>query len=217
MNHDSLTLSKLNLKVREAIADSFPENFWVTAEISEMNTNATGHCYLELIEKEADGDRIVARMRATIWAYTFRMLRPYFENTTGYKLSAGIKIMVNASVTFHEVYGLSLNISDIDPAYTLGDLARKKIEIINRLTAEGVIDMNKQLELPAVPQRIAVISSETAAGYGDFMNTLSNNTTTLVSGQPCFLLSCKVIRQPNPLYRLLNRSMSRRKILILSF
>lgn len=126
MDHDSLTLSMLNLKIKDSLSVSFPEHFWVTAEISEINTNSTGHCYLELIEKEEHGDRIIARMRATIWAYTYRMLKPYFENTTGYHLSAGIKIMVSAGVSFHEVYGLSLNIKDIDPAYTLGDLARKR-------------------------------------------------------------------------------------------
>ncbi len=173
MNDGHLTLSELNQRVRESVAASFPLSFWVTAEISEISTNATGHCYLELIEKEQDSDKIIARMRGTIWAYTFRMLRPYFENTTGYRLSAGLRIMVSATLTFHEVYGLSLNIRDIDPTYTLGDAARKRLEIINRLTAEGVIDMNRQLPLPVVPQRIAVISSETAAGYGDFMNTLS--------------------------------------------
>ncbi len=178
--HDSLTLSRLNFRIKESVNDSFPENFWITAEISEISTNPTGHCYLELIEKEENGDRIIARMRATIWAYTFRMLKPYFENTSGYKLTAGIKILVNGNVTFHEVYGLSLNIKDIDPTYTLGDFARKRIEIINRLTAEGVIDMNKQLQLPMIPQRIAIISSETAAGYGDFMNTLNNNIFNFV-------------------------------------
>jgi len=176
MDHDSLTLSVLNLRIKESLTVSFPDHFWVTAEISEISTNSTGHCYLELIEKEEHGDRIIARMRATIWAYTYRMLKPYFENTTGYRLSAGIKIMVNAGVSFHEVYGISLNIKDIDPAYTLGDLARKRMEIINRLTSEGIIDMNKELEFPMVPQRIAVISSETAAGYGDFMNTLLTNS-----------------------------------------
>ncbi len=175
MNPESLTLSILNLRIKESIETSFPGNVWVTAEISEISFNPTGHCYLELIEKESNGDRIIARMRATIWASTFRMLRPYFENTTGYRLSAGIKVLVNAGLVYHEVYGLSLNIKDIDPTYTLGDLARKKIEILNRLTSEGVIDMNRQLELPVVPQRIAIISSETAAGYGDFMNTLQNN------------------------------------------
>ena len=175
MNPESLTLSVLNLRIKESIEASFPGNVWVTAEISEISFNPTGHCYLELIEKESNGDRILARMRATIWASTFRMLRPYFENTTGYRLSAGIKVLVNAGLVYHEVYGLSLNIKDIDPTYTLGDLARKKIEILNRLTSEGVIDMNRQLEMPVVPQRIAIISSETAAGYGDFMNTLQNN------------------------------------------
>ncbi len=171
----SLSLSELNQSIRESVSRSFPENFWVAAEISEISTNTTGHCYLELIEKDPAGEKIVARMRATIWSSTYRMIRPYFERTTGYRLSAGIKILVHAGLSFHEIYGLSLNIKDIDPTYTLGDMARKKIEILNRLTSEGVIDMNRQLDFPYVPQRIAVISSETAAGYGDFMNTLMNN------------------------------------------
>lgn len=114
-------------------------------------------------------------MRATVWSYTWRMLRPYFEGSTGYQLTSGIKVMVYVSLEYHPVYSISLNIKDIDPTYTLGDLARKKAEIIERLKREGVMDMNKLLEFPIVPQRVAVISSPTAAGLEDFLNSLSSN------------------------------------------
>lgn len=170
-----LTLSKLTARVKKTLASGFPGEFWVIAEISEIHLNNSGHAYLELIEKDANSNKILARMRATIWAYTYRMLRPYFEGTTGYQLSSGIKVLILVSLEYHPLYSLSLNIKDIDPSYTLGDLARKKAEIIGKLKTEGVIEMNRQLPFPLVPQRIAVISSETAAGYGDFINSLSGN------------------------------------------
>ncbi len=173
--NSAFTLSKLTARIKGTLATAFPDQFWVIAEISELHLNSSGHAYLELIEKNPATNKILARMRATIWSYTYRMLRPYFEGTTGYQFSAGIKVLVNVSLEYHPQYSISLNIKDIDPSYTLGDLARKKAEIIERLTREGVIDMNKQIEFPLVPQRIAVISSSTAAGFGDFLNTLSNN------------------------------------------
>lgn len=171
-----ITLLELNLRIRNAIQDSFPETIWIIAEISELKENRTGHCYLELIEKDELSDEIKARARATIWSYTWRMLRPYFETTTGQAFTQGIKILVQVSVEFHQAYGMSLNIRDIDPTYTLGDMTRRRREIIEKLTDAGVIGMNKELPLPLVPQRIAVISSATAAGYGDFINHLDNNS-----------------------------------------
>ncbi len=159
---------------------NFPKSIWVIAEISELKVNRNGHCYLELVEKDVISDHIIAKSRATIWAFTFRMLRPYFEKTTGRELGPGIKILVHVSIEFHELYGLSLNITDIDPNYTLGDIALKKAEILKRLEDEGVINMNKELNLPLVPQKIAVISSETAAGYQDFINQLNNNSSRYV-------------------------------------
>jgi exodeoxyribonuclease VII large subunit len=171
-----LLLSELNNLIRDVLLDAFPETVWVVAEISEIKENRNGHCYLELIEKDEVTDEITARTRATIWSYSYRMLKPYFETTTGEKLNAGLKILVQASVEFHPAFGLSLNIKDIDPTYTLGDMARRRNEIINRLKDEGIIDMNKELPLPEVPQKIAVISSETAAGYLDFAHQLANNT-----------------------------------------
>ena len=173
--NERLKLSELNGLVKKAIGESFTAPIWVIGEISELKTNRSGHCYLNLIEKEENGDAIVAQARATIWSYTFRMLRPYFESTTGQQLTEGLKVLVSVSVEFHELYGYSLNIRDIDPTYTLGDMARRRREIIARLQSEGVAEMNKELELPLVPQKIAIISSSTAAGYQDFIDQLTNN------------------------------------------
>ncbi|NCB09774.1 MAG: exodeoxyribonuclease VII large subunit, partial [Bacteroidia bacterium] len=167
------TLFELNERIREVLLETFPSAVWVVAEISELKENRSGHCYLELIEKE--GSEIIARSRANIWSYTYRMLKPYFESTTGRMFTQGIKILVQASVEYHPAYGLSLNIKDIDPVYTVGDLALQRKEIIARLQADGVFDMNRDLPLPLVPQKIAVISSNTAAGYQDFMSHLENN------------------------------------------
>ena len=173
--NERLKLSELNGMVKKAIGEAFTSPIWVIGEISVLKTNRSGHCYLNLIEKEENGDAIVAQARATIWSYTFRMLQPFFESTTGQQLTEGIKVLVSVSVEFHELYGYSLNIRDIDPTYTLGDLARRRHEIINRLHSEGVAEMNKELELPLVPQKIAIISSSTAAGYQDFIDQLINN------------------------------------------
>jgi exodeoxyribonuclease VII large subunit len=138
-----------------------------------LRKTGTGHCYLELVEKK--GEEIIARARANIWSYTYRILKPYFETTTGQFFTCDIKVLIKASVEFHPTYGLSLNIKDIDPAYTMGDMLLNRREIIERLQQEGVFGMNKELELPVVPQRIAVISSKTAAGYQDFINQLEMN------------------------------------------
>jgi exodeoxyribonuclease VII large subunit len=170
-----LSLSELNSLVKETIQVAFPEQVWVVAEISELKVNRNGHCYLELVEKDQDSEEITARAKATIWSWQFRFIQPYFETSTGQTLSAGLRVLVSVTVEFHEVYGFSLNIKDIDPTYTLGDMARKRMEIIRRLTDEGVIDMNKEIPIPDIPSRIAVISSPTAAGYEDFINQLANN------------------------------------------
>ncbi len=172
---NSLTLSELTLIVRSAIYGNFPDSLWVVAEILELHENKTGHCYLELAEKDSSGERITARMRAMIWASVYRNIKPFFEKTTGLRLSAGIKVMFLVQVEFHEVYGLGLNIRDIDPSYTLGEIALRKQEVVNKLKEKGVFDMNSLIEFPLVPQRIAIISSETAAGYGDFMHALNSN------------------------------------------
>ena len=171
-----ITLLELNKSIQDTLKNSFPGSIWIIAEISELKVNRNGHCYIELIEKDAITDNIIAKTRAIIWAFTFRMLKPYFENTTGHELIPGLKILIQAKIEFHELYGLSLNITDIDPNYTLGDLAQKRIEILKNLEEDGVFNMNKEVFFPIVPQKIAVISSETAAGYQDFINQLTNNT-----------------------------------------
>lgn len=176
MPEQHLTLHQLNQNIKEELSQAFPKAFWVVAEISEIRTVNSGHCYLELIEKEEGSDQIKAKARATIWAYTFRILKPYFETTTRQSLTAGLKVLLKVSIEFQEVYGFSLNVKDIDPTFTLGDIARRKMEVIQQLTEEGVMDMNKELELASVPQKLAVISSPTAAGYEDFINQLENNT-----------------------------------------
>jgi exodeoxyribonuclease VII large subunit len=170
-----ITLQELNSLIQENLQLSFPDQIWVTAEIGELKVNRNGHCYIELVEKDKQTDTILARSRANIWAWQFRFIKPYFETTTGQVLTSGINVLVSVTVEFHNVYGLSLNIKDIDPAYTLGDMARKRQQVIDRLTEEGIIEMNRGLEFPDIPSRIAIISSPTAAGYEDFMNQLNAN------------------------------------------
>lgn len=173
---DALSLSELNELVEEVITASLPETYWVRAETSDVRVNASsGHCYLEFVEKDPNSNQIVAKARGSIWARTFHMLKPYFEETTGQSFVSGLKVLVKVSVEFHKLYGYSLTVYDIDPTYTLGDLARKRMEIIRQLQEEGIFDLNKELELPELPQRIAIITSPTAAGYEDFVNQLMQN------------------------------------------
>ncbi len=169
----ALSLSQLNRLIKAAITDTLPDLYWVVAEIAEIKLNQRGHCYLELVEKE--GDTTIAQIKAAIWAYEYRSISSKFQKATNEPLSRGMKVLFLTAVTFHEVYGLSLNIKNIDPTYTIGEMARKKKEVIERLRKEGIIEQNRSRELPLVPQRIAVISSPTAAGYGDFFNHLDGN------------------------------------------
>lgn len=170
-----ISLSELNGIIKNLIDNAFEERFWVVAEINHLNINRSGHCYLELVEKDTLTNKIIAKARGIIWAYTFRMLRPYFENTTNRRLESGLKILIKAEIQFHELYGFSLLVTDIDPVYTLGDIAKKRMEIIQQLKDDGIFDMNKGVKMPLVPQKIAVISSESAAGFGDFKEQLLNN------------------------------------------
>lgn len=172
---DSISLLELNRQISEVVNAAFDSFIWVTAEISEIRTASNGHCYLELVEKSKKTSTIVARQRATIWNQRWWLMKETFEVTTGQTLKAGIKILVCVQVQMHEAYGMSLNIVDIDPSFTLGEMALRRQEIINRLTEEGMIDMNKELEMPIIPQRIAVISAKNAAGFGDFCHQLENN------------------------------------------
>ena len=175
MEQQALSLYELNGLVKRSIRSCLPDTYWVQAELSDVRSNYSGHCYLEFIQKDASGNNLIAKARGTIWSNIYKMLKPYFEQETGQAFTSGIKVLVQVSVEFHELYGYSLTVLDIDPTYTVGDMERKRREILRQLEEEGVIDLNKELEMPMLPQRIAVISSATAAGYGDFCNQLSNN------------------------------------------
>ncbi|MHB8882122.1 MAG: exodeoxyribonuclease VII large subunit [Thermodesulfovibrionales bacterium] len=169
----ALSLSELNGLIKAAITGSLPDTYWVVAEIADIKQNQKGHCYLELVEKKEH--TTVAQIRATIWVYEYRAISSRFLKATGEALRQGMKVLFLASVSYHEVYGLSLGIKDIDPTYTLGEMARKKKEVVERLRKEGLLDLNKARELPLLPRRIAVISSPTAAGYSDFFRHLDTN------------------------------------------
>lgn len=170
-----ISLSELQHRVRQALEERFALPLWVSAEIAEIKVNYSGHCYLELVEK-GEGDGVPkAQARAVIWRSQYARVAAYFEAETGQRLAAGIRILAKATVSYHEVYGFSLQLLDIDPAYTLGDIERQRQQTIARLQAEGVWEMNRQQELPAVVQRIAVVSSSRAAGYQDFCNELAKS------------------------------------------
>lgn len=174
MQRKALTLYELNSLVRDVIETTFDSIYWVEAEVSEARV-VNGHCYMELVQKDLMGATPVARASAKCWRNTWARLRPKFERATGQTLHAGLKVMLAVTANFHEAYGFSWIVQDIDPTYTMGDMARKRREIISRLKAEGVFDMQKELDLPMFAQHIAVISSEGAAGYGDFCHQLLDN------------------------------------------
>ena len=160
--------------VRESIECEMPEEYWVEAELSECR-ETRGHCYMELIQKDELSATPVAKAPAKCWANKWLTIRPYFERITGQQLHAGMKVLLQVYPQCHEAYGFSWIVNDIDPTYTIGDMARKRQEIIKKLKDEGVFDLQKELQLPMFCQRIAVISSQTAAGYGDFCNQLADN------------------------------------------
>ncbi len=168
------TLHQLNLMVRDAIAMQLPDEYWVEAELSECRERG-GHCYMELVEKDDKNNTPIARASAKCWRQTWQMVQPYFERTTGQPLRAGLKLLVKVYAQFHEAYGFSWIVTDIDPTYTLGDMARRRQEIIRQLKEEGVFDLQRELRLPLFAQRIAVISASNAAGYGDFCRQLEDN------------------------------------------
>ena len=170
---EHFSLFELIKIIGEVLSRNLEPSYWVIAEIGEIRQHQNGHCYLELVEK--DDNQIKAKTRATIWAYTYRNLSGWFEAITGQRLKPGMKILCNATIQFHEVYGFSLNIKDIDAQYTLGERAKKRQEIISQLIEDGVYDLNKELPLPVISQNIAVISSASAAGYGDFVDQLNGN------------------------------------------
>lgn len=174
MGESAITLLEFNRRIGRLLHDEGVQRCWVVAETSDVRQSG-GHCYLELVQKNPDTGQTLARMRGVVWANVYVRLRAKFETATGQTFGSGLNVMVEVSAHFHEQYGLSAVITDINPTYTIGDMARQRLEIINRLTREGIIDMNKQLEWPDVPQRVAVISAAGAAGYGDFIDQLHRN------------------------------------------
>ena len=172
---EAITLLELNGRVKSTLQFEMPDAYWVQAEISSISPSGQGHCYLELVQKDATGRNFLAKAKANIWRGTWLKLKPYFEAQTGETLKVGMKVLLQVTVTFHEVYGYSLVVQDIDPTYTMGDMARRRKEILEQLEKDGVIGLNHELEIPALPNRIAVISSATAAGWGDFRDQLAGN------------------------------------------
>ena len=173
--HSHITLSQLQRLVKETLHERFALPVWVCAEISEIKVNYSGHCYLELVEKGGDNGVPLAQSRAVIWRTAYPRIAGYFEAETGQRLAAGIKILAKVAVNYHELYGFSLQITDIDPTYTLGDMERQRQITIAQLQQEGVWDMNREAPMPVVVQRVAVVSSANAAGYQDFRKELAKS------------------------------------------
>ncbi len=198
-----LSLSELNLQIKKTLEEHLSASYWVVAEIGQIQLNQSGHCYLELVQKEEG--KVIAKARATIWAYSYRNISAWFEKITGSNLQAGMRVLTNAKVTFHEVYGLSLNIKDIDPSYTLGEREKARQEVIQKLEADGVMDMNKEIELPIIPQKIAIISSKTAAGYGDFIDQLNNNPYNYIVNYSLFTATMQGNKAPESIMSALHQ------------
>lgn len=174
MSDRHYTLRQLNFMVRDAIEMQLPDEYWVEAELSECRERS-GHCYMELTEKDENTNTPIARASAKCWRQTWHLLQPAFERTTGQPLRAGLKVLLKVYAQFHEAFGFSWIVTDIDPTYTLGDMARKRQEIIRQLKEEGIFDLQRELPLPIFCQHIAVISADGAAGYGDFVRQLEDN------------------------------------------
>ncbi|MDD3200951.1 MAG: exodeoxyribonuclease VII large subunit [Bacteroidales bacterium] len=174
-NETQIGLLELQKRIKESIKGTFVDCVWVRGEISEVKEHPSGHCYLTLIEKSEDGNGIQAKVSAVIWSSSYRMLKPYFESTAGQPLAVGMNLLVKVQVQYSEIYGLSLIICDIDPAFTVGEWEMLRQKTIARLRADGMFDMQATLFLPTLPRRFAVISSESAAGYRDFMRHLHEN------------------------------------------
>ena len=168
-----MELLELQTRIKESIASAFPGRYWVKGEIASFSPRSTAHCYLSLTQSR--GGRSIAEARAMIWSWKYPQLKNFFETSTGEPLRAGITVLVQVQVNFSELYGVSLFIENIDPAFTLGEKALERKKAIEKLTAEGYMEMQKELALPDLPYRLAVITSKTAAGYQDFRNHLLNN------------------------------------------
>lgn len=169
---EKYSLKELCDWIQEIVENDLPNRYWVCAEIASMSVR--GHCYMELVEKAEDGI-LAAKVRATCWSNVYHLLSAYFQQETGQVLHIGLQVMLEVSVEYHAVYGLSLNVWNIDPTYTLGDLAKQRQATIQQLTEDGVMDLQKALQIPSLPRRVAVISSADAAGYGDFCDQLKHN------------------------------------------
>ena len=175
MPTDSVTLYELNALVRSVLEQTLDDTYWLEAELSEARLASNGHFYVEFVQKDDAGRSVIAKARGTIWARTYHTLAPLFERATGEHLRAGMKVRVQVTVAFHELYGYSLNVVDIDPSYTMGDMARRRREILAQLEADGILHDNQELQLPVLVKRIAIVSSAGAAGYGDFCKQLEHN------------------------------------------
>ncbi len=169
-----ISLYELNSRIKAIVSGAIPA-VWITAEIAELNLNRSGHCYLQLADKGDKSEQPIAVARATVWASTYRLISSYFTQVTGRNLERGMRVMLLVEPIFHELYGFSLNVKNIEPSFTIGELERRRREILEQLMRDGVIDMNRSLEFPIFPKRIAVISSQTAAGWGDFKTHLAEN------------------------------------------
>ena len=202
-----ITLSELQRRIKQAVEGALPLPVWVVAEVAELKVNYSGHCYLELVEKsepsKGGAPTPRAQLRAVIWRAQYAMLSAYFEAETGSRLAAGMKILAKVLVSYHELYGLSLQITDLDASFTLGEVERQKQMTIAQLQSDGVWDMNREQTMPLLTQRIAVVSSAAAAGYRDFCNELKQGgyafVTTLfdavVQGQAAEESLCRALQQ----------------------
>lgn len=170
-----LTLFQFNSMFRASLKYTFPNAYWITAEINELRVASNGHCYMELVQKDEDSGSVVARSRANIWRSNYLIISAHFERATGQRLMVGMKVLLCVTISFHELYGLSLQVIDLDPNYTIGDLAKKRKQIIAQLEEDGIIDLNKELPLPRIIRNVAIISSPTAAGYGDFCKQIEQS------------------------------------------
>lgn len=171
----AITLVELNRMVSEMVNSTFCDTVWVTAELTDVRVAQNGHCYMQLIQKDPKRGSMLAFANAHIWANRWWLLRDTFLQQTGQAFQSGLKVMLCVQVTMHEVYGYALNVVDVDPSYTLGEMARRRREILQQLEADGIIDMNRELSMPQLPQRVAIVSAAGAAGYGDFCHQLEDN------------------------------------------
>lgn len=175
---EGITLSQLNRRVSQALNVAPLQNVWVVAELSDLRVSH-GHCYMELMEKDPSTGSVTARLRAVIWASTYPRLNAEFFGATGQRLASGLKVMVCGTVNFHSAFGMSFVISAVDPSFTMGEAERRRREILERLTREGVVNDNRTLQWPEVAHNIAIISAKGAAGYGDFINQLYTNPSRI--------------------------------------